>query len=61
MAQCAQLQPQEDFPRFFCRIKDRRMQATTPARATQITIVAQLATIHCSIARSSFADVLKPG
>ena len=54
MAQCAQLQPQEDFPCFFCRIKDRRMRITMAAKARQIKTVPIWELIHCSMANHSF-------
>ena len=40
MAQCAQLQPQEDLPFFLLLTRDRTMAATTARRTRQITIVA---------------------
>lgn len=59
MAQPAQPQPQEDPPRFFFRISDRRMQHTATAKARQITRVPIFAPIQFSMANRSFPVLIQ--
>lgn len=54
IAQCAQLQPQEVLPCFFCRIRYRTIRIMITIRTMQISIVARFAPIHCSIGDHSF-------